>query len=103
MICDGDRGEELSAAALGQAWVKEAATDLVIMAVYGRTTAKYGDRGVQYVHLEAGHAAQNVCLQTTALGLGTVTVGAFHDEQVGEVLGAAENEWPLYVMPVGRK
>ena len=102
-VRDGDRREELCAAALGQAWVREAAADLVIMAVYETTTAKYGDRGVQYVHLEAGHAAQNVCLQATAMGLGTVTVGAFHDEQVGEVLGAAENEQPLYVMPVGRK
>ncbi len=101
-VVDGDRREELFAAALEQAWVREAAADLVIMGVYGRTTAKYGDRGVQYVHLEAGHAAQNVCLQATALGLGTVTVGAFDDEQVQDVLGAPENERPLYVMPVGR-
>jgi len=102
-ILDEDRREGLFAAALEQAWVKEAAVDLVIMAVYERTTAKYGDRGVQYVHMEAGHAAQNVYLQATALGLGTVTIGAFHDDQVEEVLMSPENERPLYVMPVGRK
>jgi SagB-type dehydrogenase family enzyme len=84
-------------------WVREAAADIVILAVYERTTVKYGDRGIRYVHLEAGHAAQNVCLQATALGLGTVTVGAFYDDEVQAVLGAPKNEKPLYVMPVGRK
>ncbi|MEM3421293.1 MAG: SagB/ThcOx family dehydrogenase [Candidatus Hadarchaeum sp.] len=101
-IQTGDLREVLCTAALGQAWVKEAAIDIVIVGIYERTTVKYGDRGVQYVHLEAGHAAQNVCLQATALGLGTVTVGGFYDDQVQKVLMAPENEKPLYVMPVGR-
>lgn len=101
-VRDGDMREELYAAAMEQAWVKEAAADLVIMGVYERTTVKYGDRGVQYVHMEAGHAAQNVYLQATALGLGTVTIGGFYEGQVAEVLHAPENEKPLYVMPLGR-
>ncbi|MEM2961284.1 MAG: nitroreductase family protein, partial [Candidatus Bathyarchaeia archaeon] len=58
-------------------------------------------RGIRYVHMEAGHAAQNICLQATAMGLGTVTVGAFHDDQVKLVLGLPENEQPLYIMPLG--
>lgn len=102
-ILDGDKREELSAAALEQVWVKEGAIDIVIVAVYGRTTEKYGDRGIKYVHMEAGHAAQNLCLQATALNLGTVTVGAFYDEQVKGLLNMPENEQPLYVMPVGKK
>lgn len=77
--------------------------DIVIAAVYERTTVKYGDRGIRYVHMEAGHAAQNLCLQATAMDLGIVTVGAFHDEQVKEVLNLLDNEEPLYVVPVGRK
>ncbi|MEM2890528.1 MAG: SagB/ThcOx family dehydrogenase [Candidatus Hadarchaeum sp.] len=101
-IQSGDLREVLCTAALGQAWVKEAAADIVIMGVYERTTVKYGDRGIQYVHMEAGHAAQNVCLQATALGLGTVTVGAFYDDQIQKALNAPENEKPLYVMPIGR-
>ena len=102
-MLDGDKKDKLAEAALGQTWVKEAAIDIVITAVYERTTAKYGDRGVRYVHMEAGHAAQNLCLQATAMNLGTVTVGAFHDEQVKEVLGSPEDEQPLYVLPVGKK
>jgi len=55
------------------------------------------------VHLEAGHAAQNLCLQATAMDLGIVTVGAFTDDQVKEVLNLPENEQPLYIIPIGRE
>jgi len=88
---------------VGQAWIKEGAIDIVIAAVYERTTRKYGDRGVRYVHMEAGHAAQNIYLQAAALDLGMVTVGAFHDDRVKEITGMLEDEIPLYVIPVGRK
>ena len=100
---DEDVRVELAEAALDQTWVEDGAIDIVISAVYERTTTKYGDRGVRYVHMEAGHAAQNICLQATALGLGVVTVGAFDDDQVKDVVGMLENEFPLYVIPVGRK
>ena len=73
----------------------------VITGFYARTTTKYGDRGVRYVHMEAGHAAQNVYLQAFTLGLGTVSVGAFADNGVRRILGLAPEETPLYVMPVG--
>lgn len=102
-VKEGDTRAALAAAALGQECVKDAAIDLVIVGVYHRTTARYGDRGIQYVHLEAGHAAQNVYLQAEALGLGTVALGAFHDDEVARVLGLEEESTPLYIMPVGRK
>jgi len=102
-IMDSDKRAELAEAALGQGWVKEGAVSIVFTAVYERTTVKYGDRGIRYVHMEAGHAAQNLCLQATALGLGAVTVGAFHDEEVNKLLNLPADEQPLYVIPVGRK
>lgn len=100
---DEDIRAELAKAALGQAWVKEGAVVIVIAGVYERTTKKYGDRGVRYVHMEAGHAAQNIYLQATALNLGMVVVGAFYDDQVKDIVGMPGNEAPLYVIPVGRK
>ena len=102
-VLDGDQRETLSQAALDQQSVAEGAIDIVITAIYERTTGKYGDRGIRYVHLEAGHAAQNVYLQAAALNLGTVSIGAFYDDQVKEALSLPENEEPLYIMPVGRK
>jgi len=101
-VLDGDLRDELAGAASGQGSVRQAAIDIVITAVFARVTDQYGDRGVRYTHLEAGHAAQNVCLQAAALKLGTVTVGAFEDDDVQEVLGAAADEEPLYILPVGR-
>jgi len=101
-IKDGDIRAELSQAALNQHSVEDGAINIVIAAVYERTTKKYGDRGVRYVHMEAGHAAQNIYLQATALNLGTVTVGAFDDEQVKQIIGMPVTEVPLYIIPVGK-
>jgi len=102
-ISDFDVREGLAKAAWGQSWVEEVAIDIVIAAVYERTTKKYGSRGERYVHMEAGHAAQSIYLQAAALDLGVVTVGAFHDGWVRNILDMPENEVPLYVIPVGRK
>ena len=99
----GDKRSELADAALAQPWVKEGAVVIVFTAVYGRTAIKYGERGIRYVHIEVGHAAQNLCLQATAMGLGVVTVGAFHDEEVSRLLNLSEDEEPLYIISVGRK
>jgi nitroreductase len=51
--------------------------------------------------MEVGHAGQNIYLQAVALGLATVAVGAFHDEEVREVLRLDKQYKPLYIMPVG--
>jgi len=101
-VIKGDRRTELCAAALGQTSVRNAAAVIIFAAVYERTTAKYGDRGIQYVHMEIGHAAQNVFLQVVPLNLGTVVVGAFHDDGVRKVLKMSDREQPLYIMPIGR-
>ena len=102
-VLDGEQRKALAAAALNQQSIAQGAIDIVITAIYERTTKKYGDRGIRYVHMEAGHAAQNVYLQAVAMNLGTVVIGAFYDDQVKEALNLPENEEPLYIMPVGRK
>jgi nitroreductase len=53
------------------------------------------------VHLEAGHAAQSLLLQAVALGLGGVPIGAFDDDGVQRVLGLAQGEEPVYLIPIG--
>ena len=97
----GDKRMVLRQAALDQPAVSGAAAVFVICGVYERTTGTYGKRGNRYVHMEAGHAAQNVYLQAVSLQLGTVVLGAFDDKQVKEVLSLRE-EQPLYLMPVGK-
>ena len=96
-----DLRSAIQEAALGQEAVGDAPAVFVITAVYARTRGKYGARAERYVHMEAGHAAQNLLLQAEALDLGGVPVGAFDDEQLSKILGLPENEDPLYLIPIG--
>ena len=98
----GDMRRELCEAALSQTSILQAAAVFAVSAVYKRMTAKYGERGVRYAHMEAGHAAQNLLLQAAALGLGSVLVGAFSDERVRQILTLKQIESPLYLIPVGQ-
>ena len=102
VVWRGEVTRRMADAALDQRSVRDAAAVLVLTAVYGRTEERYGDRGVRYAHMEAGHAAQNVCLQAVSLGLGTVVVGAFEGDALRELLNAPREEEPLYLIPVGR-
>jgi SagB-type dehydrogenase family enzyme len=109
-IADGHRarwinGEDLrpglQRAALGQQAILDAPAVMVITGVVSRTEERYGKRAERYVFLEAGHAAQNVLLQATGLGLGGVPVGAFRDNEVAKVLALAADEQPIYLIPLG--
>jgi SagB-type dehydrogenase family enzyme len=102
-VVGGDKRPELATAALGQPALKQAPASLVVTAIYGRATQKYRERGIRYVHMEAGHAAQNVCLQAVALDLGAVVIGAFYDDDVKKVMALAGSEEPLYLIPVGKR
>lgn len=99
----GDSRKSLQKAAFDQSCIGEAPIIIVFAAIYQRTTLKYGKRGVRYVHMEVGHAGQNLFLQAEGLGLGTVVVGAFDDDEVREVLNLDADVQPLSLMPVGRK
>ena len=98
----GDQRKPLAQTALAQTWIRDAAAVVVFAAVYDRTTRKYGQRGVRYVHMEVGHAAQNLFLQAEALGLATVVVGAFRDDELAGVLQLPAGVQPLVLMPIGR-
>ena len=102
MILSGDVRTELSTVSLGQSSVSDGAAVFVFSGVYERTRSRYGDRAERYVHMEVGHAAQNLCLQAVALDLGSVVVGAFNDGDLKALLMMPEREAPLYVVPVGR-
>jgi SagB-type dehydrogenase family enzyme len=100
----GDVQPQLSAAAVDQQFVADAAVDVVVCAADDRTTRKYGERGKRrYVPMEAGHAGENIYLQCEALGLSTVSVGAFGDDRVRSLVGAPADYRPLYIFPVGRR
>jgi len=84
---------------LNQRFVAEAPASIVLAADYKRTTSRYGERGIRYVHMEVGHITQNIYLQCGSLSLGAVAVGAFHDEKVKALLEIEEE--PLMIIPLG--
>jgi SagB-type dehydrogenase family enzyme len=97
-----DLRRSIATTALRQMWLAEAPVILIICAVYERTQKKYGKRSERYVHIETGHAAENLFLQAQSLGLATVIVGAFDDDALASVLRLPVELQPLLLMPVGR-
>jgi SagB-type dehydrogenase family enzyme len=96
-----DLRSALATAAWGQEFIEAAPLTMVFAAEFDRTTRRYGKRGIRYVYMEAGHAAQNVHLQAEVLGLGSVAVGAFDDASVSKVLSLPINFEPVYMVVVG--
>ncbi len=74
---------------------------VIITGVPARITGKYADRGIRYMWMEAGHAAQNLLLAAAAMDLGAVPIGGFNDAGIADALGLSGQEIPLYLIPVG--
>jgi SagB-type dehydrogenase family enzyme len=100
-VAVGDVRSELQAAALNQPAVGNAPVCVAIAMNVSRTAAKYKDRAERYCLLEAGHVAQNVLLQATALGLTAVPIGAFEPQRVAKLLDLSANHEPVYLIPLG--
>lgn len=102
-VSDDDKRQVIYNAGLRQGALQQGVCIIIITAEYDRTTGRYGERGIKYVHNEVGHVGQNVSLQVESLGLGTVVIGAFDDNEIKTALSLPDNIEPLYLMPVGRK
>jgi SagB-type dehydrogenase family enzyme len=76
---------------------------LVLMAAHFPTTQKkYGPRGYRYVLIEAGHAAQTLCLAATELGCAHLCMGGFDDDRLNRALGLDPlDEGVIYCLAVG--
>ncbi len=97
-----DLRADLAAACPGQDWPQQAAAIFALSADPRRVLGRYGaERAARYVHMEAGHAAQNLLLQAVALELWAAPLAAFDDLQVSRILGLPEGHLPLYLIPVG--
>ncbi len=102
LVKGGDVRSEISSAGLEQDMLGEANVTFVLAAVVNRMRHKYGERGYRYVYIEAGHISQNIYLQAVSLGLGSVSVGAFYDEKLNQLLGIdGREEIAIYIHAVG--
>jgi SagB-type dehydrogenase family enzyme len=95
-----DQRARLKEAAGGQRWVGDAPATVVIAVNYDRTDL-YHQRGKMYADIEQGHAAQNILLQATALGLGAVPVGAVNDGKLAKALDLSAEFTAGYLISIG--
>ena len=100
----GAIADRIADACYRQRFVKTCAATLIFTAVAHRTCWRYGERGYRYMHLDAGHACQNLYLAAEAIGGGACAIGAFYDEELNAVLGLdGVNQFAIYVAPTGKK
>ena len=93
--------KDLTEESWNQAFIEEAYLNILICADYSRTTQRYGERGIRYVYMEVGHCAQNIHLEVISLGLVSVPIGAFQDQNIKKVMRLTTNIDPLYIIPIG--
>ena len=99
-----DQAEALALACLDQKFMAQAAVIFLWTGIFRRAMSKYGDRGMRYILLDAGHICQNLLLAAEAVGCGGCPVGAFYDNELNQLLQIdGEEESILYAAAVGRK
>ena len=103
-LTDQDKAEDVAQACLNQTFMSQAAAVFLWTGVFRRAMSKYGDRGMRYILLDAGHICQNVMIAAEAVDCGGCPVGAFYDSELNQLLQIdGEEESILYAASVGRK
>ncbi len=99
-----DLADRVSEAALQQDFIKASAVTFIWTAVVYRMLWRYGERGYRYMHLDAGHACQNLYLAAEAIGCGACAIAAFNDEAMNGVIGIdGDEQFVIYMATVGKK
>lgn len=94
--------EDTSSIWIGQKWFRKAAVVLILTAVYHRTTDKYGQKGLPFPFIEAGHIGQNIYLLAESLGIGCCAIGQLKEKQLCRLLDINSfEEYPIYYIALG--
>jgi SagB-type dehydrogenase family enzyme len=104
LLKEGNFKGKITHCALDQEMAGQANVTFILTAIFDRTTWKYDERGYRYAYIEAGHISQNLYLQATSLGLGSVAIGAFYDDSLNKLLDVdGKTEAAIYMHAVGKK
>lgn len=99
-----DVADRLTAACLGQRFVKTGAATFIWAADVYRMTWRYGQRGYRYLHLDAGHVCQNLYLAAEAVGAGVCAIAAFDDDALNALLDLdGREQLAIYLATVGKR
>ncbi len=99
-----DTANAVADACLNQKFMAESAVSFLWSAVIRRSMSKYGNRGMRYILLDAGHICQNLITAAEATGNCACPVAAFYDEEINDLLNLSpKEECVLYAAAVGKK
>ncbi len=91
----------LAEAALNQSFIAKAPLTVVACAD-DRIAFRYGERGINLYSIQDVSASiENMLLTAYEMGLGSVWVGAFMEDEVKEVLTLPGNLRPVAIIPIG--
>jgi SagB-type dehydrogenase family enzyme len=62
-----------------------------------RVKARYGERGLRFLLLEAGHLMQSLCLLSASVGLVTVPLGGYFESELAQRLHLSPSDEVLYL------
>ena len=97
VIRDQKTRRALARAALDQMFLAQAPVVIAVVSDTERSAETYGRRGIEfYSVVDGAFASMLVLLAAVDQGLGAAFVGAFHDDEVSDVLGL-----PAHVRPIG--
>jgi len=98
-----DLADKVAEACFGQMFVKTSAVTFIWTAVPYRMTWRYGERGYRYLHLDAGHACQNLYLSAESIDCGVCAIAAFSDDHINPLVGIdGQEQFVIYVATVGK-
>lgn len=94
--------EKIYAAALEQESVLQAPAVIVVCVDTQKSFSAYGERGKNlYCIQDCANATMLLMLSAYSLGLGSVWVGAFNEEDVHKILKLPKNVRPMAIIPLG--
>lgn len=100
-IFNKDIKKGLAEAALNQSFIAKAPLTVVACAD-SSIVFRYGERGINLYSIQDVSASiENMLLTAYELGLGSVWVGAFMEDEVKEVLKLPGNLRPVAIIPIG--
>jgi len=99
---DKDIRSNLAAAASMQESVATAGCDIIVAGAVRKLSTQFRNKAKTFMLLEAGHVAQNILLQATCLGLGSVPIGGFTTKEVSRACRLPAGFEPLYIICVGQ-
>lgn len=97
-VTDQDHRAEVTQSARGG---QAAPVSFVFTGDPSKFGSRFPERASAFVYLEVGHAAENLALEATALGLATVTQGGLDTAAAAKALNLPEGTLVVYTMPVG--